>query len=404
MKIAFITYEYPPDTGKGGIGTYTQQIVSFLSSHSFDVHVFAGSHLRNEKIDEKGFVVHLIKCAGPDDFQNKVLPVFAAENEIHQFDIVESPEIHANALQIKISFPHIPLIVRLHAPNHLVESLKKRYITFFQKTRFFLGALRRLKWDLGYWRKYKNENDRDCQFTLNADYITAPSNAMKDWAERNWNIASDKISVIPNIFIPPAQLLNIPILNEYKYKTILFFGRLNVLKGLVTATKVMRNILLNYPDWKFVVVGDDGNSPKKDLTMKHWMMLELKSVHHQVLFHEGVSYDQLPNFIEQSEIVFLPSLFESFSYTCAEAMAAGKAVVGSNAGGMSDLIENGVSGFLVDPEDENIQIQMLGNLITDNKLRLTISNNARKKINDKSQIEKQQADCLDFYKHIISNN
>ena len=332
------------------------------------------------------------------------MPVFTAENEIHQFGIIESPEIHANALQIKNSFPDIPLIVRLHAPNHLVESLKKRYITFFQKLRFFLGALRRLKWDLGYWRKYQKENDRDYQFTLEADYITAPSNAMKDWAVKNWNIATYKITVIPNIFIPPAQLLNIPIVNDYQYKTVLFFGRLNVLKGLVTATKVMRKILLKYPDWKFVVIGDDGNSPNKGLTMKQWMKSELKLVHHQVIFIEGVSYDQLPNFIAQSEIVLLPSLFESFSYTCAEAMAAGKAIVASNAGGMSDLIEDGVSGLLVNPEDENRQIQILEKLITDNEMRLTISTNARDSINNKTLIKKQQADCLDFYNHIISNN
>lgn len=404
MKIAFITYEFPPDTGKGGIGTYTQQIVSFLSSHSFDVYVFAGSHMRNEKIYENGVVVHWIKCEGPDDFQNKVLPVFTAENELHQFDIIESPEIHANSLQIKNSFPDIPLIVRLHAPNHLVESLKKRYITFFQKLRFFLGALRRLKWDLGYWRKYQKDNDRDYQFTLKADYITAPSNAMKDWAVRNWNIVPQKITVIPNIFIPPVQLLNIPIVNEYHYKTVLFFGRLNVLKGLVTATKVMRKILLKYPDWKFIVIGDDGNSPNKELTMKQWMINKLQSVNDQVLFYEGYNYEQLPHLIEQSEIVLLPSLFESFSYTCAEAMSAGKVIVGSNIGGMTDLIEDSVSGYLVNPEDENSQLEILEKIIANNELRLKVSKNARNSINDKSKIQKQQEDCLDFYKNILSEN
>lgn len=153
-----------------------------------------------------------------------------------------------------------------------------------------------------------------------------------------------------------------------------------MLKGLVTATKVMRKILLKYPDWKFVVVGDDGNSPKKDLSMKQWMMSELKSVNHQVLFYEGVSYDRLPNLIAQSEIVLLPSLFESFSYTCAEAMAAGKAVFGSNSGGMSDMIENGVSGFLVNPEDADDIYLKLKKIIEDEKLYFNLTNNARTQI------------------------
>lgn len=404
MKIAFITYEFPPDTGKGGIATYTQQVVSFLSSHSWEVHVFAGSNFRNEKIHKNGIVIHWIKCDNPEDFQIKVLSYFSAENGISPFDIIESPEIHSNALLVKINHPEIPLVVRLHAPNYLVESLKKRYVSFFQKMRFFLGALKRLRWDLGYWRRYQKENDTDYQFTLKADYITAPSNAMKDWVVKYWRVAPQKISVIPNIFIPPAKLLEIPIENKCKYKTVLFFGRLNVLKGLVTATKVMKRILRKYPDWKFVVIGDNGNSPNKNVTMKEWMSNELVSVCHQVSFHEGVAYEQLPNLIEQSEIVILPSLFESFSYACAEAMSSGKVVVGSDVGGMTDLIENGVSGFLVNPEDVSMQILVLEKIIENNELRFIISNNARKSINNSLKLHKQQTGCLEFYRTIISNN
>ena len=85
-------------------------------------------------------------------------------------------------------------------------------------------------------------------------------------------------------------------------------------------------------------------------------------------------------------------------------MAAGKVVVGSNAGGMNDLIENEKSGFLVNPEDEYSQIKTLEKIIADNELRVTISTNARNSINNKSMIRIQQSNCLKFYNSIISSN
>ena len=44
MRIAFITYEFPQGTGKGGIGTYTSQAANALAAMGWDVHVFAASH------------------------------------------------------------------------------------------------------------------------------------------------------------------------------------------------------------------------------------------------------------------------------------------------------------------------------------------------------------------------
>ena len=383
MRIAFISHEFPPDTGKGGIGTYVSQVASAMAEQKNEVHVFAGSNNRNGSESSNGYMVHRIQSANGNDFREKVLKVFSAENEKVPFDIMESPEINGNAWEIKKKFPSIPLVVRLHAPDHLVESLKKTYLPFLAKLRFVLGSVRRFKFDLGYWRPYDKSVDRDYRFIQLADHITAPSQAMRNWAVINWQIVPDKITVIPNIFSPSQDLLNIPIAEKTKYKRIVFFGRLNVLKGLVNATKAMKKILKKYPDWHFRVIGDDGPGPNNNVTMRNWMKMQLKEVIKQVEFMNGIDYEDLPAAISDAEIVLLPSLFESFSYTCTEAMAAGIAVVGSNNAGMADLIENNKSGIMVNPYHYKEIVEALKKLIMDNQFRYRLSINARKSIMEK---------------------
>jgi glycosyltransferase involved in cell wall biosynthesis len=402
LKIAFISHEFPPDTGKGGIGTYVSQIARAIAAEGNEVHVFAGSNYREGTEHSNGYIIYRIQCLNGNDFKEKVVNNFSIENTIAPFDLMESPEINGNAWEIKKKFPSIPLVVRLHAPNYLVESLKKTYLPFTAKLRFVLGAIRRFKFDLGYWAPYDRKEDPDYRFIQLADYITAPSQAMKDWVINNWQIAPDKISVIPNIFSPSPDFLSIPVAENTNYKRVIFFGRLNALKGLVNATFAIKKILKKYPDWSFRVIGDDGPGPNNNITMRNWMKGQLKEVENRVEFMDGMDHKNLSTAISDGEIVLLPSLFESFSYTCAEAMAAGKAVIGSNNAGMVDLIENHKSGILVNPYDYHEIFKAIKKLIDDNFFRVAVSELARKRIINNFNNKKTVVEFNEFYDRISS--
>lgn len=400
MKIAFISHEFPPDNGKGGIGTYVSQIARAMAGQGNDIHVFAGSNSREASEISTGYMVHWVQCENAIDFREKVLNVFTAENAIATFDLMESAEINGDAWEIKKQFSSIPLVVRLHAPNYLVESLKKKYFPFLAKLRFFLGAIRRFKFDLGYWRPYDKLVDPDYQFIQLADHITAPSQAMKDWVVNNWQIDADEIIVLPNIFLAAHDFLIMPVPQKAIYKRIIFFGRLNVLKGLVNATFAMKKILTKYPEWQFRVIGDDGPGPDYTLSMRDWMKGQLKEVATQVEFLDGISYEDLPAAISDGEMVLLPSLFESFSYTCAEAMAAGKAVIGSNNAGMADLIENNKSGILVDPYSFPEIETAIKKMIEENSFRVMVSENGRKRILNDFDSKKTIVEFSEFYEKV----
>lgn len=380
MRIAFVTYEFPPDTGKGGIGTYTMQVAAMLAAESkWDVHVFAGSQLREGPVFVNGIYVHWIKCSGPHDFRYLVLPIFESLHIEKAFQLIESPEIHGNAVEIKKKYPSLPLLVRLHAPNSLVEGLKKKYYPFTSKLRYSLGALKRGKLDAGYWRAYRKEKDQDYCDIRFANHITAPSGAMKEWAVKNWQLAEADIEVLPNVFIPAVSLLN-TVQETAKNETVLFFGRLNVLKGLVNATKAMKVILQRNPAWDFLLVGDDGPGVTAGSSMRRWIENELEGFLGRVRFEPGKPYDEIPAVLGRAGIVLLPSLFESFSYSCAEAMAAGKAVVGSSSTGMAELICHKSTGMLADPLDHSAIAEAVQELITDVELRKRIGENAQKNI------------------------
>jgi glycogen(starch) synthase len=114
-----------------------------------------------------------------------------------------------------------------------------------------------------------------------------------------------------------------------------------------------------------------------------------------------MKYEDLPAAISECEIVLLPSLFESFSYTCAEAMAAGKAVIGSDNAGMADLIENNKNGVLINPYKHKEIIDALQKLINHNQYRYQLSINARESILEKQNAAQTIHFFHEYYCNII---
>ncbi len=398
LKIAFVTFEFPPDNAKGGIGTYTYNVANLLTMNGAVVHVFAASFEREVSEIVNGVNIHWIKTTDSFQFRKAVVELFSKIHSQVNFDLLESAEINGNGWDVKKRFPDLPLVVRLHAPNYLVEHTKQFYISRVRKIRYILGSLKIGRFDLGYWKPYNKDSDPDYQFTLLADYITAPSQWMANWACDNWKLSKEDLTVFPNPFLLNPFLLEIPIVEKHPHKSIVFYGRLNVLKGLVNLTYSMKVILKKYPNWRWRIIGDDGPGPLGDGTsMKTWISNQLGSLLSRIEFIDGCSYDQLSKHLEKAEIMIIPSLFESYSYVCKEGMTAGKAIIGSNVGGISTLIKDGYSGFLINPYNVDGIIKNIENLIDNSELCYFFSKNARNQIlNDNTSVE-----ILKFYNGFV---
>lgn len=378
MHIAYITHEYPPDTGKGGIAIYTAQMAGIMKDLGHEVEVFCASFEREVSEYWNGILTHRIRISEIKDFRKSVLSTFSSRHTDHPFDLMECPELGGEAEYIKQKYPDLPLVVRLHTPAVLVTRLQNSYLPVSAKLRFTLGSLRRAKIDLGTWSRHdKNQyTDPDYIITTRAEKLIAPSHAMKRWATRFWKIPPQKIEVIPNPFEADPDLLKIPAETHSNYIT--FLGRLNVLKGLVALTNALPEVLDKIPEWKIRFIGNDEQSHKEGYSMKTWMESKLSAYQERIEFIDWISREEIPAYLENTDIVVIPSLFESFSYVCAEAMSAARGIVGSKNGGMRELL--GDSGIVVNPGAPRQISKALNFLIENTEKRIQLGKSARARV------------------------
>ncbi|NEU06796.1 glycosyltransferase family 4 protein [Flavihumibacter sp. R14] len=377
MRIAYITFEYPPDTAVGGIATYAEQVARIMVSRGHDIEVFCASTYRTISEDIEGIKVHRINSNDRAQFNKQILPSFEISHAKKKFDIIESPEYYADGLEIKLKYPEIPLTVKLHSPSFLISEINNTYFGFTKKSRFIISGLVRGKLYKSFWRHVSAKNDPEYLITRLADQIQTPSISLGDIVSKKWNIQRHKIHNIPNPFIPGEDLLNIPLSSDTA--TVTYVGRLEVRKGLVELCKAIAIVLKKRPLIKFRFVGRPLNSPVQGLDMKMFILNALQKNKNSLEFLE-VLPDQIARVYAQTDICVFPSIWENFPNTCLEAMSAGRGIVASKSGGMHDMLRDSNAGLLVDPlKFEEIAKSII--LLLDNKsLRMEMGHNARNKV------------------------
>jgi glycosyltransferase involved in cell wall biosynthesis len=88
--------------------------------------------------------------------------------------------------------------------------------------------------------------------------------------------------------------------------------------------------------------------------------------------------DDVPQCLRELDIFVLPSRFEGLPLTVIEAMATGLPVVATNVGSMAELVEEGVNGFLVEPENPPVLANAIARLVSDERLRRQMGQQGRK--------------------------
>jgi len=348
MKIAFISYEFPPDTAIGGIATYVEQAAKMMSQRGHHVEVFAGSRDRANVEVKHGITVHRIQEASVHIFTERIGYVFAERHNLINFDVLEGPEIYACARGAVSQVPDIPLVVKLHTPEFLVSKINHVELTLPGKMRWIAGALRRGKKPQPFpsWH-YDPQQDVERQHTLDADEVTTPSRELGVELIETWKLPADRVVQLPNPYIPCAELLKIPV--ETETCTVTFLGRLEVRKGILELAQAIPFVLQRYPDARFRFVGAAQPSPQKGLNTQQYLEKILHRYRYALEFTGAVSLQQIPTVLAATDICVFPSRWENFPNVCLEAMAAGRGVVGSRAGGMEEMLDGGRVGKLISP-------------------------------------------------------
>ncbi len=383
MNIALINQWYPPENGFGGIATYNYYFAHAYSKLGHNVFVIAslagkaepyrcdnGVHLfRIKQLNFSWRFNRIPSLGGFIRFLRDLHYSFCVKKKLleidkkFKIDIVEYAEINAEGFIHSLFGPkRIPFIVRCHTPSII---LKDYYLKSEHRpvSNAFIYIMERL-------------------FIRKAPHITTPSRHLANAINQKLNISIDRILVIPNA-IDAARFH--PEDNVHRYEetvNILFVGRIERAKGAFVLAKAFVELAEIYRDrLKCVVVGSDRPSGGKISTIK--TLRDIFSAHgvlENVEFKGELSDDELISIYNECDIFVNPSLiYESFSYTCLEAMACSKPVVASRIGGIEEVVEDGGTGLLFEPGNIEALTAKIKLLTDDAKKRKDMGDKGRKR-------------------------
>jgi glycosyltransferase involved in cell wall biosynthesis len=130
---------------------------------------------------------------------------------------------------------------------------------------------------------------------------------------------------------------------------ILYTGALIPRKGVHHLIVAFAQVAKEVSEARLVIVGHDENRAYTSDLKKQVTQLGLTQ---RVRFLPQMPQAKLAEWMSRARVFVLPSISEGLGRVVFEAMATGTPVVGSHIGGIPDMIEDGVTGFLVPPGDE----------------------------------------------------
>jgi D-inositol-3-phosphate glycosyltransferase len=168
-------------------------------------------------------------------------------------------------------------------------------------------------------------------------------------------------------------------------RVALFAGRLEPLKGaqiLLDAAARLR-MRAEFDDLAVVLAGDDSGDGAPDDRGSERRRLERHAARiglgDQVRFVGAVAHEQLADYYAMADVCVVPSLTESFGLVALEAQALGTPVVAAAVGGLREIVEDGVTGFLVEGHDPADYARAMAEVLVDPLHRAVMGEEARRR-------------------------
>jgi glycosyltransferase involved in cell wall biosynthesis len=177
-------------------------------------------------------------------------------------------------------------------------------------------------------------------------------------------------------------------------KVFLFLGRLNKDKGVIDLAYAFSLISAKRPDTRLLIIGPDEDGMLKKISEV------CSNCSSRVHF---IDFTSEPNkFMAAADIFCLPSYREGFGSVIIEAASSGIPAIGSRIYGISDAIEDGVTGMLFEAGNSNDLARKMLEMLENINLRLQMGINARKRAIKlfKSDIVSQS--LVSYYETLLS--
>lgn len=382
MKICFLTPEYPHErTGKsGGIGTSIHNLALGLLKYGHQVRVLVYGQDSDALFVDKGIEIQQIKNIKVKGLslyltQKKIEKIINRLHETNTIDLVEAPDW--TGITSFIRPKKCPIVIRLHGSDtyfcHLDQRPVKRINKFYEK--------RALK---------------------NADYHLSVSKFTADLTNVLFGL-NINFEVIPNGVEITA--FNAPQSVQEEQKVMLYFGTLIRKKGLLELPLIFNKVIEKHPDAQLYLVGKDSGdiATGSPSTWKLMQPLFSASAFEKVHYFGKVPYNEMQQQIEKASVCVFPTFAEALPVSWLEAMAMEKAIVASNIGWATEVVQEGVNGYLVHPQEHEKFASRIAELLENPEWRTKIGKAARQRIVETFEsgiiAKKNEA----FYKRMITS-
>lgn len=381
MKIAFLTPEYPhPSTGNsGGIGTSIKNLATGLLAQGCSVRVLVYGQKVEEVFDDNGVCIQQIqnvKLKGISWYltRKKLQKIIDCLYENKEIDLVEAPDW--TGITSFINPEKCPIVIRLNGSDTYFCNLDGRHIKI-------------------------NNKFHEKRAIQKADGLLAVSQFTADKTNEVFGMA-EHFTIIPNsidvaTFKKDEAIKALP-------NTVLYFGSLIRKKGLLELPFIFNELIKENPIAKLILVGKDvpdiisGSGSTWEMMQKLFSTDALLNVN----YLGSVPYSEIQKHINRATVCVFPSFAEALPVSWIEAMAMQKSIVASNIGWASDVIDNGLNGFLVSPKEHVVYAEKINILLKNVQLQQEIGLAAREKAIRKFSIEIVAKESILFYQSLIS--
>ncbi|MDF2954418.1 MAG: Glycosyltransferase involved in cell wall bisynthesis [Candidatus Alkanophagales archaeon MCA70_species_2] len=339
MRIAMFSWESLHSIKVGGVAVHVTELAAALERLGNEVHVFTRmghGQPQYEVIDR----VHYHRC--PFDLNSNFVGemnnmcrsfawhFFETENIAGHFDIIHGHDwMTANALAEIKNARGKRTVFTLHSTEY------GRCGNAFHEGQSW--HIRNLEWYGGFV----------------ANKIITTSQTLKEEIKRIYKFEDWKIAVIPNgvslhkfdVPVDPWEVkrwLSIGVWDP----VCLFVGRMVVQKGPDLLLEAVPSVLIEFPDAKFVFIGDGHMRPW--LERRAWEL----GVAHATRFLGYVSEDYLGKWYKACDVVCIPSRNEPFGIVALEAWAARKPIIVTQNG--FEYVKHGINGLRVYDNPQSI--------------------------------------------------
>src|SRR5215204_6005671 len=339
LRVVFVSREYPPETGGGGIGSYVESMARILAARGHEVHVLScvpGQTFEDTQRD--GVYLHRrgVRRWLPKIRRRLPGTAFRVEGALSSYlalkdlglevDVLEAPDWRAEGLAFALSRSH-PLVVHLHTPLLIVG---RENPTSFRWSRDgkMAARLERLA-------------------VRRSDLATSPSRLLVgDLAREGWLDGLETRLIRYPIDVRAWDLVAPP---ETSQPRILTVGRLEARKAPEVVLRAGAQLQSEVPNVEVVFIGRD--ALRNGGSYKRWLVDLARELTVRCRFIDEVPRSELSDWYGSARVVVVPSRYDNFPYTGLEAMAARRPVVCTEGTGTAELLRGAAGGNVVQVGD-----------------------------------------------------